>query len=59
MEGDRERCLAAGMDGYVSKPFNLSELLKTISELTASSMQRVSSMDAGRAPSKSCGVKQS
>jgi len=27
MEGDRERCLSAGMDGYVSKPIALDALL--------------------------------
>jgi CheY-like chemotaxis protein len=26
LAGDRERCTAAGMDGYVSKPFTLERL---------------------------------
>jgi CheY-like chemotaxis protein len=30
MKGDRERCLEAGMDGYISKPINGRELKKAI-----------------------------
>ena len=33
MKGDRERCLAAGMDGYISKPFQIDELLNEIERL--------------------------
>jgi signal transduction histidine kinase/CheY-like chemotaxis protein len=30
MKGDRERCLEAGMDGYVSKPIRVQELIEII-----------------------------
>ena len=30
MESDRERCLAAGMDGYIAKPFQKDELLDAL-----------------------------
>jgi CheY-like chemotaxis protein/HPt (histidine-containing phosphotransfer) domain-containing protein len=33
MKGDRERCLAAGYDGYVSKPISLPELLATLASV--------------------------
>jgi signal transduction histidine kinase/CheY-like chemotaxis protein len=39
MKGDRERCLRAGMDGYVSKPLQGQELFRVMGEVLA---------DAGR-----------
>ena len=32
MKGDEERILQAGCDGYLAKPFDIQELLKTVAE---------------------------
>jgi two-component system, sensor histidine kinase and response regulator len=36
MKGDRERCLEAGMDSYISKPVRAPELARTIAEFAPS-----------------------
>ncbi len=37
LKGDQDRCLSAGMDGYVSKPIRTSELFSTIEKVLAGS----------------------
>ena len=35
MQGDRERCLDAGMDGYVSKPIQMDQLTQVMADVLA------------------------
>jgi two-component system sensor histidine kinase/response regulator len=35
MQGDRERCLAVGMDDYISKPIDMQQLHATIEKVMA------------------------
>ncbi len=39
MKGDRERCLAAGMDAYVSKPIRAAELFEAIGRLLSADVK--------------------
>jgi signal transduction histidine kinase/ActR/RegA family two-component response regulator/streptogramin lyase len=44
MKGDRERCLEAGMDAYVTKPVNAAELIAAVESLAGA--------DAGQTPAE-------
>jgi PAS domain S-box-containing protein len=35
MKGDRERCLKAGMDGYIAKPIHVKELIQAVEGVAA------------------------
>ena len=35
MQGDREMCLAAGMDDYVTKPIRVDQLVEALNNVAA------------------------
>ncbi len=45
MKGDSERCLAAGMDGYVSKPIRKEELFKEIERVMGQTIPTQSALN--------------
>jgi CheY-like chemotaxis protein len=55
MASDRERCLAAGMDGYLSKPINPADLFAAVEEPTLESAPPVPASEAA-APATSAPV---
>ena len=52
MSGDRERCLAAGMDGYISKPINAQDLLTLVE--TLGTQARSAKLSDQRGPEAAC-----
>jgi CheY-like chemotaxis protein len=41
MIGDRDRCLEAGMDGYISKPIRALDLLNSVETIRAGNFEPI------------------
>jgi CheY-like chemotaxis protein len=51
MKGDRQRCLAAGMDAYISKPIRIQDVLDTIAAMVGSGHKPAASSEESAPPS--------
>ena len=51
MKGDRERCLTAGMDGYIPKPLRANELYQVVEQYATASDQGVDNHEIRPGPS--------
>ncbi len=52
MQGDREDCIAAGMDDYISKPIRVNELIQALSRCPVTGTVSLKALAADREPSE-------
>jgi len=52
MNGDRERCLAVGMDGYLSKPVNAQEMIGMVERLASGGVAEARAAYATSSPAE-------
>jgi two-component system, sensor histidine kinase and response regulator len=50
MQGDRERCLAAGMDGYIAKPLDPKKFLETVEAIGAGGASAAAAAEGAQEP---------
>ena len=56
MKGDMDHCLAAGMDGYLSKPIHTAELFRKINELLRRRSEELATATAAHLPAAESGA---
>ncbi|WCE28715.1 response regulator [Vibrio sp. SCSIO 43137] len=50
MEGDMERCIESGMNGYLSKPFTIEQLVETVEPWLSGAVSKSAKQDEQDAP---------